>query len=81
MQLVLSGARSADIDTRRGGYIEAAIIKEILMKDLGPKEQQIMNFLHETTFDPILASPRASAKLKQVFAARSCAWRNVMLLV
>ena len=30
----------------------------------GPKEQQIMDFLHQRVFDPILDSPRASAKLK-----------------
>lgn len=35
------------------------------MKQLGPKELQIMEFLHQTTFDPILTSSRASAKLKQ----------------
>lgn len=35
------------------------------MKQLGPKELQIMQFLHRTTFDPILTSPRASAKSKQ----------------
>lgn len=35
------------------------------MKPLGPKEQEIMRFLHETVFDPILASPKASKKLKQ----------------
>ena len=35
------------------------------MKQLSTKEHQIMKFLHETTFDPILTSPRASAKLKQ----------------
>jgi hypothetical protein len=32
---------------------------------LGHKEQEIMDFLHENVFDPILASPRASVKLKQ----------------
>jgi hypothetical protein len=30
---------------------------------LGHKEQEIMDFLHENVFDPILASPRASVKL------------------
>jgi hypothetical protein len=35
------------------------------MKALGQKEQKIMQFLHERVFDPILASPRASEKLKQ----------------
>jgi hypothetical protein len=35
------------------------------MKSLGPKEQEIMDFLHERIFDPILASPKASEKLKQ----------------
>jgi hypothetical protein len=29
------------------------------------KELQIMNFLHERVFNPILASPNASASLKQ----------------
>ncbi|MEX2167298.1 MAG: hypothetical protein WD852_09815 [Methyloceanibacter sp.] len=29
------------------------------------KRQQIMDFLHERVFDPILNSPRASQKLKQ----------------
>ena len=29
------------------------------------KEQEIMNFLHERVFDPILNSPNASAKLKK----------------
>ena len=31
---------------------------------LGVKEQQIMNFLHEQVFDPILSSPIASTSLK-----------------
>ena len=31
---------------------------------LGPKEQQIMGFLHERIFDPILQSPAASKSLK-----------------
>ncbi|MDN5001003.1 hypothetical protein ACFQZO_08930 [Bradyrhizobium sp. GCM10027634] len=35
------------------------------MKLLGAKERQIMSFLHERIFDPILTSPTASAKLKQ----------------
>ena len=35
------------------------------MKALGPKEQEIMAFLHESVFDPILASPRASDRLKK----------------
>jgi hypothetical protein len=35
------------------------------MKPLGKKEREIMDFLHEHIFDPILASPRASDKLKQ----------------
>jgi hypothetical protein len=30
-----------------------------------PKQQQIMSFLHERVFDPILTSPDASDKLKQ----------------
>lgn len=29
------------------------------------KEQEIMEFLHETVFDPILTSPQASPQLKQ----------------
>ena len=32
---------------------------------LGPKEQAIMDFLHERIFDPILNSPTASASIKQ----------------
>ena len=32
---------------------------------LGRKEQEIMVFLHENVFDPILTSPRASERLKQ----------------
>lgn len=32
---------------------------------LGPKEQEIMDFLHERIFNPILQSPAASASLKQ----------------
>ena len=35
------------------------------MKTLGAKEQKIMDFLHGRIFDPILASPLASEKLKQ----------------
>ncbi len=35
------------------------------MKQLGAKEQEIMEFLHEHIFDPILKSPQASEKLKQ----------------
>ena len=35
------------------------------MKVLGSKEQQIMRFLHERVFDPILQSGTASEKLKQ----------------
>lgn len=35
------------------------------MRALGPKEQEIMDFLYETIFDPILNSPRASERLKQ----------------
>lgn len=30
---------------------------------LGPKEQAIMNFLHEHIFDPVLDSPKASQSL------------------
>jgi hypothetical protein len=32
---------------------------------LGRKETEIMGFLHEHVFDPILSSPQASEKLKQ----------------
>ena len=32
---------------------------------LGPKEQEIMNFLNERVFKPILDSPDASEKLKR----------------
>ena len=32
---------------------------------LGPKEREIMDFLHERIFDPILQSPAASERLKQ----------------
>ena len=35
------------------------------MRVLGSKEQQIMDYLHEHVFDPILASPAASQALKQ----------------
>src|SRR3954464_400614 len=35
------------------------------MKFLGIREQQIMDFLHERIFDPILASSQASNSLKQ----------------
>jgi hypothetical protein len=35
------------------------------MKQLGTKEREIMHFLHERIFDPILQSPQASDKLKQ----------------
>ncbi len=35
------------------------------MNVLGAKEREIMDFLHERIFDPILASPHASEKLKQ----------------
>jgi hypothetical protein len=35
------------------------------MTTLGVREQEIMDFLHEHVFDPILNSPRASAELKQ----------------
>lgn len=33
--------------------------------ELGRKEQEIMDFLHERIFDAILQSPLASEKLKQ----------------
>ena len=32
---------------------------------LGRKEQEIMDFLHQNVFDPILQSPTATEKLKQ----------------
>ncbi len=32
-------------------------------RPLGPKEQEIMEFLHRHVFDPILVSPLASEKL------------------
>lgn len=32
---------------------------------LGPREQEIMDFLHERVFGPVLASPTASGRLKQ----------------
>lgn len=35
------------------------------MKTPGPKEQQILDFLHERILDPILQSPTASDPLKQ----------------
>lgn len=35
------------------------------MKIFGPKEQQIMDFLNDRIFDPILGSPLASPALKQ----------------
>jgi hypothetical protein len=35
------------------------------MKALGAKEKEIMDFLHERIFDPILASDRASETLKR----------------
>ncbi len=35
------------------------------MRPLGRKEQQIMDFLHERIFDPILTSPVSSETLKQ----------------
>jgi hypothetical protein len=34
---------------------------------LGRKEQEIMDFLHQRIFDPILQSPEASEKLRQGF--------------
>jgi hypothetical protein len=36
-----------------------------MANQLGSKETEIMNFLHSRIFDPILASPNASEKLKQ----------------
>jgi hypothetical protein len=35
------------------------------MKTLGPKEREIMDFLHERVFDPILESLKASKSVKQ----------------
>ena len=35
------------------------------MKMVGQKEQEILDFLHERIFDPILGSPSASETLKQ----------------
>jgi hypothetical protein len=32
---------------------------------LSPKQRQIMDYLHEQIFDPVLASPHASESLKQ----------------
>jgi hypothetical protein len=37
----------------------------MIMPTLGPKEREIMGFLHERIFDPILQSPEASDALKQ----------------
>jgi hypothetical protein len=34
------------------------------MAQLGPKEREIVFFLHERVFDPILAAPNASESLK-----------------
>ncbi|MES4993873.1 hypothetical protein ABVB70_26635 [Agrobacterium radiobacter] len=36
-----------------------------MQKSLGVKEREIMVYLSEHVFDPILASPRASSRLKQ----------------
>ncbi|RXT53640.1 hypothetical protein B5V03_03235 [Bradyrhizobium betae] len=36
-----------------------------MSRPLGPKETQIMEFLHDRVFDPILNSTSASAPLKQ----------------
>jgi hypothetical protein len=36
-----------------------------MLKQLGQKERQIMEFLHARIFSPILGSPRASESLKQ----------------
>src|SRR5690348_11482783 len=36
-----------------------------MQTSLGRKEQQIMDFLHDRIFDPILQSPEASEKLRQ----------------
>lgn len=35
------------------------------MEALGSKERQIMDFLHDRIFNPILSSPQASETLKQ----------------
>jgi hypothetical protein len=36
-----------------------------MLRQLGRKERQIMDYLHSRIFDPILASPQASESLKQ----------------
>jgi hypothetical protein len=36
-----------------------------MSRALGQKEREIMGFLHERVFDPVLTSARASEKLKQ----------------
>jgi hypothetical protein len=36
-----------------------------MAKTLGPKEREIMEFLHDRVFDPILASGTASESLKR----------------
>jgi hypothetical protein len=38
---------------------------QTMARPLGPKEKQIMDFLHDRVFDPILVSAKASAKLKK----------------
>src|ERR1700689_1543098 len=40
-------------------------VRIVNARQSGPKEQAIMDFLHERVFDPILQSPLASEKLKQ----------------
>ena len=34
-------------------------------EQLGPKQQEIMSFLHRRIFDPILESPEALKKIKE----------------
>jgi hypothetical protein len=47
-------------------FIDQQTAGEIInTKRLGPKEQEIMDFLHQRIFDPILQSSAASEKLKQ----------------
>lgn len=36
-----------------------------MVRRLGPKEAEIMAFLHDRVFDPILQAPEASLRLKQ----------------
>ncbi|MGN7734386.1 hypothetical protein [Ensifer sp. 22564] len=36
-----------------------------MVRTLGPKEREVMDYLHERVFDPILTSASASDRLKQ----------------